>query len=112
MNDHTKAEWKHKTLKWISRIKKMVELDAPSLIIANEVCALYWLTVGFLGEFMTQQMGQHALRYGRMYVGCCQMCGELLPWKRKENICEECSAKVTGEVFGMELEYPDEDEES
>ena len=104
-------EWVGRCRWWAKRINELLDLNAPDCVVAHAVTSLFFVGVSYIGEDTMREFSRRLLEDGRRKIARCQDCDNPVPIHLTYNpSCGECEAKTTGDVFLMEMEYPEEEE--
>ena len=87
-------------LERVERLSKVLEMNAPKIIIVAECALVAEAALGFLGPELLVKIGQDMIKNTRLRVGYCHGCGAL----REEGysvLCKKCqeSAKDDAQKY-------------
>lgn len=96
---------------WCRRILKLLELDAPAVIVNHAVVSMFNLSLG-CDKNVAEQFVQTIHSDRRQRCGFCQFCdNDIRTEDTHPPICDVCHGKFVKDAFVQEMEYPTEDNE-
>ena len=82
----------------VERMLKLIELDAPTVLIASEAMLIHKSAWVVCGTDMGDEMAEWAIATCRQSHGYCQHCNSTVSPMRTHNpICEQCDARLNEE---------------
>lgn len=89
----------------IKRLSKMLDMDAPDVVLANEVVALWSIATADFGPKLYEALGRQAQRDARQRHGLCQDCdSDIATQLTHPPYCEQCEARISREVDEVQAE--------
>ena len=104
MNEATRNAWNDKLKDHMERLNRLVELNAPNVIILNEIHMLHMTAAGYFGEEYLKCSLWHDVRRAREYSSLCRECGNILTLEQATDgtVCTDCEKKEAEETARWE----------
>jgi predicted alpha/beta hydrolase family esterase len=91
------AEQRNRISEWLARINRLMELNAPDVILAHSVSCLVTLMFAYLEESLGKEFAKWLVEGARTRAGLCQTCSNEIPARPTyPPVCPDCQTAATG----------------
>jgi hypothetical protein len=95
----TREVFRERYTRWLERLRKFEELDAPDPVKAQAAGQFFLFCVGLFQDTFTREVTRFLVTDLRQRVGVCQYCdSEVSPLVTHHPVCERCEAKIAEEA--------------
>ena len=95
MSETMQQEWVRRCKDKCERILRLLAMNAPDPIIANEIAWLFYMACGYLGRDTTDELSMILVKSARQSIGRCgnpDCDNEISVFKSYHPICPDCEA--------------------